>query len=209
MKHNIFQKIQIALIKLSAKVTWSENDGIPEEDREVLRELFARDYYIVGTRRDNFLSSWLQNLGHWFLTGKFGFYTHVLMNIEDEVQDDADFRFIESTGDGTHYSSLETILDGVEAIALMKPTSMTTTEWTACLDRAKTMLGRPYDNLFNLVNGEEINCVELVRNALMALPDYETRFANFEALVRKSKGKLTPSMFAECSDFHIVWNVIR
>lgn len=209
MKHNIFQKIQIALIKLSAKVTWSENDGIPEEDREVLRELFARDYYIVGTRRDNFLSSWLQNLGHWFLTGKFGFYTHVLMNTEDEVQDDADFRFIESTGDGTHYSSLETILDGVEAIALMKPTSMTTTEWTACLDRAKTMLGRPYDNLFNLVNGEEINCVELVRNALMALPDYETRFANFEALVRKSKGKLTPSMFAECSDFHIVWNVIR
>lgn len=208
MKHNLFQKIWIALVKLSAKVTWSEHDGIPEEDREVLRELFARDYYIVATRRDNFLSSWLQNLGHWFLTGRFGYYTHVLMNTEDEVKDDKDFRFIESTGHGTHYSTLETILDGVESIALLKPSSMTTAEWTACLDEAKTMLGRPYDNLFDLVNGEEINCVELVRNALKKLPDYETRFANFEALIKRKK-KLTPTMFTECSDFHIVWNVKR
>ena len=209
MKHTFFQKVQIAAIKLLAKITWRENDGIPEEDREILREMFARDYYIVATRRDNFLSSWFMNLGHWFLTGRFGYYTHVFMNTEDEVKDDADFRFIESTGSGTHYSTLEEVLDGVEAIALITPKSMTSTEWTACLDEAKTHLGKPYDNLFNLVNGEEINCVELVRNALMMLPDYHERFANFEELIKRKGGKLTPTMFVECPDFHVVWTVKR
>jgi hypothetical protein len=209
MKRTLFQTIQIWFIELLASVHWNENDGIPEGDREVLREMFARDYYVVCTRRDSYLSSWFMNFGHWFLTGRWGFYTHVLMNTEDEVKDDADFRFIEATGEGTHYSSLEHVLDGVEAIALMMPKSMTNAEWTACLDRAKTYLGRPYDNLFDLVNGEEINCVELVRNALMALPDYETRFANFEAMIKKTKGKLTPSMVAECPDFEIVWKVKR
>lgn len=209
MKRTIFQKVQIWFIGLLAKIHWNENDGIPEEDREVLRELFARDYYIVATRRDNYLSSWFMNLGHFLLTGRWGYWTHVLMNVEDQVQDDKDFRFIEATGNGTHYSTLEEVLDGVEAIGLFKPASMTTAEWTACLDRAKTNLGKPYDNLFNLVNGEEINCVELVREALMALPDYYERFAAFEELIEKKNGKLTPSMFAECPDFHVVWTVKR
>lgn len=209
MKRNVFQHIQIWFIELIAKVRWNENDGIHEEDREVLRQMFAENYFIVATRRDNYLSSWFMNLGHWFLTGRWGYYTHVLMNTEDEVKDDNDFRFIEATGDGTHFSTLEEVLDGIEAIALIKPKSMTTAEWTSCLDKAKTYLGRPYDNLFNLINSEEINCVELVRNALMVLPDYSTRFANFERLIKRKNGKLTPSMFIECGDFEIVWSVNR
>jgi Permuted papain-like amidase enzyme, YaeF/YiiX, C92 family len=209
MKRNLFQRIQILVIKIMAKITWSEHDGIPEADRVELRKMFAADYYIVATRRDNYLSSWFMNLGHWFLTGRWGYYTHVLMNTEDEVKTDDDFRFIEATGDGTHYSTLEDVLDGIESISLLKPKSMTVAEWTLCLDKAKTYLGLPYDNLFDLVNDEEINCVELVRNALMALPDYETRFAAFEAIVKKEKGKLTPTMFAECPDFEIVYTIKR
>ena len=205
MKRNLFQAIQILFIKLVAKVTWDENDGVSADEQAKLREMFANDYFIVATRRDNYLSSWFMNFGNWLLTGRWGYWTHVLMNTEDEVKTDDDFRFIEATGEGTHYSSLDQVLHGIEAIALIKPTNMTLEEWTACLDKAKIYLGRPYDNLFNLVNGEEINCVELVRNALMALPDYHTRFANFEALIERKKGKLTPTMFVECPDFHIVW----
>ena len=210
MERTFFQKVQIRFIELIAKVrwnSWSSSSGISEADREILREMFARDYYIVSTRRSSYLSSWFMNLGNFFLTGRWGYWTHVLMNLEDEVQTDTDFRFIEATGHGTHYSTLEEVLDKVSAIGLFKPVSMTTTEWTACLDQAKTMLGRPYDNLFNLVNGEEVNCVELVRSALMALPDYSTRFAAFEKMIASAKGKLTPTMLVNCSDFHVVWVV--
>lgn len=209
MKRNLFQRVQIWFIELSAKITWNEKDGIPEEDRVLLREKFAKDYYIVATRRDNYLSSWFMNLGHFFLTGRWGYWTHVMMNVEDEVADDGDFRFIEATGDGTHYSTLEEILDGVEAVALVVPKGMTLDGWTACLDRSKQYIGRPYDNLFDLVGEEEINCVELIRNALMALPDYYTRFANFERLIKRKSGKLTPTMFLECPDFETVWTVKR
>lgn len=209
MKRTLFQRIQIWFIELSAKITWNEKDGIPEADRVPLREMLAKDYYIIATRRDNYLSSWFMNFGHWFLTGNWGYYTHVLMNTEDGVTSDADFRFIEATGKGTHYSTLEQVLNGVEAVALIRPRHMETSEWTAVLDEAKVYLGRPYDNLFDLVNGEEINCVELIRNALMKLPDYHTRFFHFERLIAKAKGKLTPSMFLECPDFIVVWSVKR
>lgn len=205
MRKNIFQKIQVAVIRLLAKISWDENDGIPEDTRAELRDMLAKDYYIVATRRDNYLSSWFMNFGHYLLTGRWGFYTHVLMNTEDSVSSNSDFRFIEATGSGTHYSTLDDILHGVEAVALLKPKSMTTQEWTECLDRARTFLGRPYDNLFDLVNSEEINCVELVRNALMALPDYHTRFAHFEYIIQREDGKLTPTMFYECSDFEVVY----
>lgn len=207
MKRNLFQTVQIWFIKLIAKIHWNENDGIPEHEQGTIHSMLVKDYYIIATRRDNFLSSWFMNLGHFFLTGRWGFWTHVLMNTEDEVHSPDDFRLIEATGKGTHYSTLQAVLSGVEAVALIKPVGMTTDEWTVCLDEAKTYLGRPYDNLFDLIGDEEINCVELVRRALQKLPDYDTRFAAFEQLIRKKKGKLTPTMFIECPDFEVVWVV--
>ena len=83
---------------------------------------------------------------------------------------------------------------------------MSIEEWTAALDRAKTYLGVPYDNLFDMKNSLEINCAELVRLALQATPDYDTKFAAFEALLARKK-KLTPDMFANCPDFEVVWAV--
>jgi len=207
MNYTLLQKIQIFFIKLMAKVRWKQDELLSEDDLAYLRQQFTDNYFIIASRRSNYLSTFFIGLGHWFLTGRWGYYTHVLMNLEDEVKTDDDFRFIEATGTGTHYDDLRGITHDVDAIALLKPTSMTVEEWTACLDKAKNYLGVPYDNLFNLKNTLEVNCVELVRLALQALPDYDTRFASFEAMIQRRHGKLTPQMFLECEDFHVVWEV--
>ena len=209
MQYTVLQRIQIAFIKAMAKVKWQPTELLSDGDKAELKKLYAENYFITATRRRNYLSTFFIGLSHWFLTGRWGFYTHVLMNLEDVVTSDADYRFIEATGNGTHYSDFPEITHDVDAVCLLKPISMTLAEWTACLDQAKTLLGRPYDNLFNLVNAEEINCVELVRRALQALPDYETRFAAFEKIIQKKKGKLTPQMLVDCTDFHIFWEVRR
>jgi uncharacterized protein YycO len=128
------------------------------------------------------------------------------MNLEDEVSSDADFRFIEATGKGVHYSDFEQVFGSVDSVALIVPVNMSITEWTNALDKARTYLGRPYDNLFDLRNDLEINCVELIRLAFSHTQDYEKNFANFEKLVSKKK-RITPDMFVNCPDFKVVYSI--
>lgn len=201
--------MQIAFNHFTSKVKWSQRSHLTDSDIAEIRERCTKDYYIIATRKRNYLSTFFIGLANFFLTGKWGFYSHVLMNLEDKVEGDEDFRFIEATGTGTHYSTLMDVFGTVDAVALIKPKSMTVAEWTAALDSVKKYLGIPYDNLFDLRNTLEINCVELVRLALSTLPDYDTRFAQFEEFIKEKADKLTPEMFLMCDDFHVVWEVKR
>jgi hypothetical protein len=189
-------------------VHWVQRKSLQDKDTATLKDMLSYDYYIIATRKSNYLTTFLISLGNFLLTGKWGFYSHVLMNLEDDVDTLLDFRFIEATGAGTHYSTFIDVFGAVDAVALIKPKNMTVEEWTTALTRAKTYLGRPYDNLFNLKSDLEINCVELIRLALSGIPGYATKFANFEKLV-STKKKLTPDMFAECDDFEIVFEIRR
>lgn len=208
MEHTFFQKVQIFFIELLAKIHWKQQEELSPESVAALKQRFADHYYIIATRRDNQLTTFFICLGNWFLTGNWGYYSHVLMNLEDEVKTDDDYRFIEATGKGVHYSSFDEVFKPVYAAALIAPKNMTIEEWTEALDAAKTYLGRPYDNLFNLKSDLEINCVELMRLALEGVPGYSEKFAEFEKLVAK-KGKLTPDMFLQCADFQVVHTVKR
>lgn len=208
MKYTFFQKVQIWAIELVAKIRWKQKDSLTQNDDAKLKEMFAKDYYIVASRRGNYLTTFFITLGHLLMTGRKGNYSHVLMNLEDEVKYDGDFRFIEATGKGTHYSTYEEVFTGVDAVALIKPKNMPIEEWTRALDDMKIYLGRPYDNLFDLKNNLEINCVELIKLALEKTPDYHIRFAEFEKMARKKK-KLTPDMFVQCSDFEVIYKIKR
>jgi hypothetical protein len=204
MERTFFQKVQIWFIECLTKVHWKQKGVLTPEDDVVIKKKFVKNYYIIATRKSNYLTTFFIALGNFLLTGKWGFYSHVLMNLEDEVEDDDDFRFIEATGAGTHYSDYTSVFGAVDAVALIKPKNMTLTEWTKALDKSKTYLGRPYDNLFNLKSDLEINCVELIRLALEGTENYATNFAEFEKMIAK-KGKLTPDMFVNCSDFTVVF----
>ena len=208
MNYTWFQKVQIWFIELIAKVHWKQKRLLSDQDDVSLKEKFAADYYIIATRKSNYLTTFFIGFGNFFLTGRWGYHSHVLMNLEDEVKTDDDYRFIEATGAGTHYSDFESVFGKVDAVTLIKPKNMTLVEWTEALDKAKTYLGTPYDNLFDLKSTLEINCVELIRVALQALPDYPEKFAEFEKMVAKKK-RLTPDMFIECSDFEVVYVIRR
>lgn len=208
MEYKWYQKVQIWFILQLAKVHWKQKDLLTDDDEVELKEKFTNDYYIIVSRRSNYLTTFFIALGNFLLRGKWGFYSHVFMNLEDEVKDDDDFRFIEATGAGVHYSDFKEVTTSVNAIALIKPKNMTLKEWTEALDRAKIYLGRPYDNLFDLKNDLEINCAELIRLALEGIPEYSTKFAEFEKLIAKKK-TITSDMFANCSDFEIVYRIKR
>jgi hypothetical protein len=206
MKRTLFQKIQIFFIELSAKVKWRQTRHLDEADIAALKTKFVTDHYIIATRKGNYLTTYLIGFGNWLLGGRFGRFSHVLMNLEDEVNSSSDFRFIEATGQGTHYSTFEQVFGGVDRVALVAPKHITVAQWTAALDSIKVYLGVPYDNLFDLKSTLEINCVELIRLALQKTPNYMVNFAQFEELCQRKK-KLTPEMFIECADFEVVFEI--
>ena len=187
------------------KIHWGYKDGLTVGELSEVRNLLIPNYYIILTHRKNHLSTFFVGLASWVVTGKWSYWAHALMNLEDEVKADDDFRLIEATGSGTHYSTFQEVFQ-VHGVVLLKPKHMSTEHWTAVMDKANTELGKPYDSLFDLRNDQRLSCVELVRTALMAEPDYEKNFANFEAMI-KSRKNLTPQMFYECEDFEIVFEI--
>lgn len=200
-----FDKVASYVITLIGKVEWTQKHEINYHSKNIIHNLLMNDYYIIATRRGNHLSTFFIGMAHFFLTGRWGFYSHVLMNLEDEVKDPSDFRLIEATGSGVNFNTFKQVFDGVDAVALLKPKDLTLQEWTEIMDKAKLQLGKQYDTLFDLSNDKQLSCVELIRTALMSLPDYSTRFCHFEQMINKNKN-LTPQMFLECKDFHIVFD---
>lgn len=187
------------------KVHWGFKGGITADELEALKKALASNYFIILTRRKNHLSTFFVGLAGLVLSGKWGYWAHALMNCEDTVLNDGQFRLVEATGTGTHYSPVDLVFQ-VHSVSLLKPKSMTLERWTAVLDRLKSDIGKPYDTLFDLQQDKKLSCVELVRNALMAEPNYEMDFADFERLIKKTN-KLSPDMFANCTDFEEVYSV--
>ena len=191
---------------VTGKINWTVKSVMTQEERDLVNQKLQPDYFVILTRHNGHFSSYVISVIHFFLTGKKGYYGHALMNLEDTADTIDDFRFVEATGTGVHYSPFTEVFDQqCSSVVLLKPKSMTLTEWTAALDKAKTYVGRPYDTLFDLANDKALSCVELVRCALQGSPDYAVDFANFEKMINKYGNKLDPQMFYECEDFEVVY----
>lgn len=201
------------------KIHWPSSSYISLDTQAKIREMLVNDYYVILTYRRNHLSTFFVNLSHFALTGKWGRWSHALMNTEDSVKLDRDFRLvpftreikltardralIEAIGTGTQVTPFEKVFD-VHGVALLVPKGMTIEEWRSLVDRMRAQLGKPYDTLFNIADENQLSCVELVRLILRGLPDYDVRFANFEAMIKKRKN-LTPTMIYDCEDFEVVF----
>jgi hypothetical protein len=195
------------VVKTIAKINWNNPRSLSPSNKEELASLLAKDYYVIVTHSRSHLATYFINLSDWFLTHKWGFWNHCLMNLEDDVTVEKDFRLIEATiFRGTVFDTFDTVFKDVDAVALLRPKSMTLEKWTAVLDRAKNNEGKKYDTLYDFAQDKKLSCIELVRNILQAEPNYEEDFANFEATLLKYK-ELTPQMLYDCQDFVAVLEI--
>jgi len=180
------------------------------EDWDKIQTTLAKNYHIILTRNDSHLSTYLVSLGNKVATGKWGYFGHALMNLEGEDNPDPahGFRLMEATRAGVHYSGFYEVF-ACDSVALLRPKGFSHDAWTAVMDKALAELGRPYDNDFDLTNDKSLSCVELVRAALQALPDYELKFSALEKMIKEHGDNLTPDMLYECPDLDIVFEIRR
>lgn len=203
--YKIIKKLINKIVIWIGNVHWASSNTLSGLELDEIEKLLTSDYYIILTRRKNHLSTYFVSLLYLFLKFKFGYYAHALMNLEDEINDPSDFRLIEATGKGVHYSPFDKVFE-CHSVALLRPKNMTLENWTYVMDKAKKQLGKKYDSLFDLKSDKELSCVELVRVALQTVPDYETKFANFEKMIKENKN-LHPQMFYDCEDFYVEYEV--
>jgi hypothetical protein len=205
----IFNKIKSTVSIAVGKVNWTvpSSRTITSAELDVIRGLLKDNYLIILTRHPGHLSTWAIQAAHFCLTGKWGHYGHALLNVEDDVDVDDDFHFMEATTAGVHYSKFTDIFDyQCGSICLLKPKGVTLAEWLKIVEKSKSNLGKPYDMELDVHQEAKLNCIELVRNALQGEPNYATDFADLERMIRKYEN-LDPHMAYECTDFEVVYEV--
>ena len=181
---------------------------LQEEDHDYLRKVLAKNYYIILIRRKTHLTTLFIGFASWIKTGKWGYWSHALMNVDDgNIKNDEDFKLMEATSAGVHFSSFMHVFD-CDAVCLLRPKGFTDEDWVETLDCLLKQKAKHYDNLFDLANDQYLSCVELVRRALMGDYKYATKFAAFEKMIQ-AKHNLVPDMFYECDDFEKVWEIRR
>lgn len=205
----LWRKIADWFVFNVGRIRWTQEKRLAAEELDEIRRLLADDYYFIMTRRHNWISAYLTYIAHFFLTGRFGEWSHVLMNMENEVDSDDDFLLVEAIQEGVTLSSFSDVFGKVDGVALLKPKGLTLEQWTAAFDEARTHLGKQYDTLFDLKDETRMSCVELVRTVMRrADPNYDENFAGLESLISKHRN-LTPQMFVDCGDFEVVYYVRR
>lgn len=178
-----------------------------ESDHDFLRRVMKTDYFIVLTRRKSHLSTHLVSLASWLLGKGWSHYSHALMNVEGDIENNIDYRFVEATAKGVHWSTFGQVFD-CDSICLLKPVNYSVDAWTLALDAVRDSIGIKYDNLFDITNEERLSCVELIYMALQRLPDYQKLFPHLVELL-KNNDQLTPQMLYECPDLERVFEVRR
>lgn len=202
---NFFGKIHWEFLY---KIKFGKHYKLTEEDHRRVKALLNPSYFIILTRRNTHLSTYLTCLGHFIKTGRWGFYSHALMNVDEgNARDDSDFKLLEAVGVGVKYSTFLEVFD-CDSVVLLAPKNLDMTDWTKILDMYLKQEGKEYDCFLDLVDDTKVNCVESVRRALQALPDYNEKFERFELMIR-TMGNLTPDLFYECPDFELILEIRR
>lgn len=208
LESKVGKAILNAFSKVIGMIHWKQRHEITADEKKIILNMLAKDYYIICTRRGNYLSTDAINFAHWFYTKEWGYYSHVLMNLEDEVKSPDDFRLVEAIGVGSKFSTFDEVFDGVDSVALLKPVGVSPEEWTKIFEKAATLTGRKYDTVFDMYDDRKLSCVELVIEALEASPEYNIDFDHLKAILEKYD-QLDPQMYRDCEDFEVAFEVRR
>lgn len=204
--------------ELKFKLTGRRYD-LTDEDLEEIWSYLAKENYIIGTWRSTHATSYAVATSHFLLSVvgfiktlgkikvKFGKWSHILMNIEENEnpQRSKDFILVEAIGVGSTRSEFKDVFN-CDRVILLKPKAQI--EWEKVNKTMLDMLNRPYDYEFKLDDNSKVSCVEYTLDGLKS----DSTFADdFSDLIEKMSlyGNLEPSMFADSSSFEVVLMIDR
>src|SRR5574343_139743 len=207
---SVVQKLRSFITNLAIKIGrihWSTSRKLSEQELDIIRMILKENYYIILTRRSNFISTYVIGLTDFFIRRRFSYYTHALMNMQNIVTNEKDYRLVESTFiKGVGYSTFEEVFGSIQSVCFLKPKNMTTDDWALSLEKSLGEIGKPYDSLFYVYDNKKLSCIEFVIECLKIVPSYNLKFYNFERLFNKY-GNITPQMLRDCGDLEVILEI--
>lgn len=168
-------------------------------------EFMLRDRFIGLSWKKTHISSYLIAFAHWLITGRWSFWAHAWINVDNEEFDSSKIKIFEAVAAGTIISPFWKVLN-CDAILLLKPKNISEYSWDRAAEYLKNKLGAKYDIWDDFHDDKELNCVELVVEAILhAAPE---SLPNLQKMMRKYN-RLTPQMIAECGDFKVCLQIRR
>jgi hypothetical protein len=175
---------------------------LTDADKDQIAKILSKGYYIVLTGQEGNMPSLLVSIATYFLTGKWGKYTHCLINVNRHAKTKDEMKFMQAISTGTTLSSFDDVFATCDYVALLTPSHMENNDWTSVIDTVLTYQGVPYDNLFDLSDKTKVDCAELILDALKGIPDFDKDFGHLAKMVQH-RGNLVPQMFYYCADFRV------
>lgn len=199
-------------LKLYAKFHKGKEYLVTDFERIQIRDILKSNYCLIMTRRNTHLSTYVGGWAHWLLMllhgkkPKIGYWSHCLMNVENEVQSLTDFRLVEAIGTGIGFSSFDSVFN-CDSVALMIIEGVAcSSDWNDALEYDLTQLGKPYDTLLDFNNPDRQTCIELIHNALDYVPKAVKVRDGLDAML-KEYGALTPQMLYDCPGLKVIFEV--
>jgi len=178
---------------------------LTREDVNFLCNCLQSDRYFGLLRRKVHLTTYLISIGHFILTGKFGYWSHIWANVEDDEADQLSIDIIEAVGKGVIVSPFWDVLN-CDAICLLKPKYINDEQWEKVAKEIRGFVGKKYDSFFNINNPDELSCEELLYWGIMSVDD--KALPGLNRLIKKY-GNFTPDMIYSCGDFMICAEIRR
>lgn len=199
-----FYKLYHWIAGLPPKIQWSNSYAVDESMKQELATELASGYYIILVGTNTHLSSFIVSFMSWVKTGKWAKYSHAFMNCDNisSPSDRNSFKFVEAMTTGVKYSTFDEVF-ACNKVCLLSPKFVTQEEWSKVIDSLLTQVGKPYDDLFDLVDSTHVSCVEVILAALKEA-DYPHKFANLEATIQEYQN-LVPQMYRDCIDFTVAY----
>lgn len=209
---NLFYPVIKAILSFCSDINWTPIKkaitgrafDLTIEEQNIIKSKLVNNYYIMLLRRKTHLTTYLIELGELIKTGKLGYWSHTFCNIEDAVNAPDDYKLVEATKIGVHYSKFDDVFN-CDSVVLLKPKNMLHEEYTKMLDDCLAQLGKPYDFILDVSDASRVSCVELIYQAIL-MNKSEDKFPSLIKMVTDLKN-LTPDMLYTCGDFEIDYEV--
>lgn len=182
--------------------------NLTTNDWDYIARLLADDYYVILTRRNAHLTTYLILIADWIKRPRlsWGHYSHATGNVTLAPRM-GQLKFIEAVGGGVRESKFQDIFD-CDSVCLLRPKGYSREDFKKYVAEAYENLGKPYDNALDVEDQSHMSCVEQVRDSLRQLPDYDDKMGAFEDMIWKERN-LTPQMYYDCEAFEKVYEIRR
>lgn len=175
--------------------------NLTDEQRDKIEELLDQENLVILTWRSTHFTSYLISIANLLLTGKLGKWSHACMNMEYISRGRSELKIFEAVGKGVVKSRFEDVFN-CDRVCLLRVKNINQELVSESIKTyLESLIGRKYDDNFNMNDDKKVSCVELVYWAL-----YKNGFklSALMDMIIKYKN-LTPQMYYDCRDFEIVY----